>query len=151
MAPIPALDPAGFAACLAPAAAADALRRRIPDAFLVLAAGLLLLIRALQGSLRAGQFLGAASGFLFFLSLWAATRGRLGFGDVKLAGVVGFLVGVPGLLVAFLLAAAGGIAGLALRRLLCRVPWKESLPFAPFLAAGGLAAWYLAGPLEGLL
>ena len=60
-------------------------------------------------SLQADQFIGAAAGFLLFLGIWAAARGRLGFGDVKLAGLTGFLVGGRGLVVAVFLAALGGV------------------------------------------
>ena len=91
--------------------------KRIPDILLILAGLLLLLLRALQHSLQVNQFLGAAAGFLFFLGFWALTRQRLGFGDVKLSALVGFLVGPPGWVVAVFLASLGGILTLGVRRL----------------------------------
>jgi leader peptidase (prepilin peptidase)/N-methyltransferase len=64
----------------------------------------------------------------------------MGLGDVKLAGVLGAYLGaavIEALAVAF---AAGSIAGLVI---LLRHGWKarcRTIPFAPFLALGALAA-----------
>ena len=148
---LPGIEPIAFGACMAPVVFFDITERRIPDAFLLLAGLLLLLIRAATGTLRVNHFLGAAAGFLFFICIWAGARKRLGFGDVKLSGLIGFLVGAPGLIVAILLASAGGVAVLALRRLILRIPMNESIPFAPFLVAGGAASYFLTGPLVSLL
>jgi prepilin signal peptidase PulO-like enzyme (type II secretory pathway) len=148
---LPAIEPIAFGVCLAPAVFFDIKEKRIPDAFLIIAGLLLLLIRAATGTLRADHFLGAAAGFLSFLFAWALAGNRLGFGDVKLSGLVGFLVGAPGLIVAVFLASAGGVAVLALRRFVLRIPIGESIPFAPFLIAGGVVSYFVTGPLVSLL
>ncbi len=72
----------------------------------------------------------------FFL-LWAVTRGRgLGFGDVKLAFVIGLLLGYPsaviGLYVAFLTGALVGVILIILR--VARM--KSRIAFGPFLILG---------------
>jgi leader peptidase (prepilin peptidase)/N-methyltransferase len=148
---IPALEPAVFVACLAPIVYFDITEDRIPDVFLILAGLLLALIRALQHSLQVSQFIGAAAGFLLFLGIWAAARGRLGFGDVKLAGLTGFLVGGRGLVVAVFLAALGGILTILLRRLLLRTSLRERVAFAPFLIGGALASFFITDRLLGLV
>ena len=92
------------------------------------------------------------AGFLIFVTLAVLSRGGMGGGDVKLAGVVGVWLGLKLLPVALLLAVLfGGATALALlvSRSLRR---KDAIPFAPFLCAGAGAGlvwgeaignWYL--------
>jgi leader peptidase (prepilin peptidase)/N-methyltransferase len=66
-------------------------------------------------------------------------------GDVKLAGVMGLYLGVsviPALMAAFL---AGSIVGIAIVVRHGADARKKGVPFAPFLALGGLVG-LLAGP-----
>jgi leader peptidase (prepilin peptidase)/N-methyltransferase len=66
-------------------------------------------------------------------------------GDVKLAGVMGLYLGAsvaPALLTAFLLGSIVGIAIIARHGAAGR---KKGVPFAPFMALGGLVG-LLAGP-----
>jgi len=74
-----------------------------------------------------------------------AYPGGMGMGDVKLAGVMGLYLGlsvVPALFIAFLAGTAVGVARIAREGGGAR---KSGVPFAPFLALGGLVA-LLAGP-----
>ena len=68
----------------------------------------------------------------------------MGFGDVKLAGVLGAMLGAQNLLVALLLAflfgAVGGLIGRALGR-------GRVVPFGPYLVAGAWAALFYGTPL----
>ena len=137
-----------FAACMAPAVHADLASRRIPDLSLLLAASILLAFRLARTGLAAGQLVGALTAFLMFLAIWLAARSRMGFGDVKLAGLVGFLVGFPGWLLAVSGASLGGIAFVLVRRAAGRAPRDESIAFAPFLAAAAVGA-ALALPFLG--
>ena len=148
---VPGIEPIAFSLCMAPVVFFDVKEKRIPDVFLISGGLLLLLIRAAARTLHAGHFLGAAAGFFALLCIWAFAGKRLGFGDVKLSGLVGFLVGAPGWIVAVFLASAGGLATLVLRRLILRIPINKSIPFAPFLVAGGAASYFLTGPLMSLL
>jgi leader peptidase (prepilin peptidase) / N-methyltransferase len=107
-------------------------------AYPVLAA-LLALGAGTQGLARAAT--GAALLFGFFLAVAVAARGGIGFGDVKLAGVVGGMTAAVSW-GAFLTSAFGGfllgaIAGvlLVLGR---RANRKTAVPFGPFML---LAAW----------
>lgn len=76
---------------------------------------------------------------LFFYSLHLISRGGMGMGDVKLAGMVGILLFqmpqstlILGLFLAFLL---GAITGLVLMSL-GRATRKTSIPFGPFILIG---------------
>ena len=73
----------------------------------------------------------------------AADPEALGFGDVKLAGALGALLGAPGVLLALALAVGvGAVVGSAL--------WpsgRRTLPFAPFLWFGGYLVALTPAPL----
>ena len=96
------------------------------------------------------------SGFfasLFFFAIFAISRGRgMGFGDVKLAFLMGLILGFPGILVALFFAfLIGAIMGIGLIFFGAK-SLKSEVPFGPFLIIGvfialflghGLVEWYL--------
>jgi leader peptidase (prepilin peptidase)/N-methyltransferase len=89
----------------------------------------------------------AAGAAAFTLLLVAALihPAGMGMGDVKLAGVMGLYLGAsiaPALLVAFL---SGSIVGVALLVRHGASGRKRGIPFAPFLALGGIVG-LLVGP-----
>ncbi len=98
-------------------------------------------------------FSGLASAFFFFC-LWFFSSGRaMGFGDVKLAFLLGLFLGypviIPALFVSFFIGALIGIILVLLRK----KKMKSEVPFGPFLVMGtfiGLAwgediiLWYLS-------
>jgi len=96
---------------------------------------------------------GGGLGLGLFLIIAIVSRGGMGWGDVKLAGLIGLVAGFPLVLVAVMLAIiAGGLAAIALLALKLRER-KQTLPFGVFLAIGavitlvhgaGLWDWYLA-------
>jgi leader peptidase (prepilin peptidase)/N-methyltransferase len=84
-----------------------------------------------------------AVAFAVFFVLHLVSPRSMGFGDVKLAFVLGLSLGwlgwnevLLGLFLGFLYGAVVGLALLALRRR----ERNEALPFGPFLAAGALTA-----------
>lgn len=88
---------------------------------------------------------GAAAGFLFFYSLYWVGRkfygsNALGFGDVKLAMLLGAILGIQQVLIVLSLGMLlAGFAGIIL--LLTRHGSKQStLPYGAFLAAAGIIA-----------
>jgi leader peptidase (prepilin peptidase)/N-methyltransferase len=85
--------------------------------------------------------------FALYFALALAYPGGMGFGDVKLAGLLGLFLGwlswgsvVVATFGAFLL---GGIAGLVLI-LARRVTRKSAIPFGPFMLAGAFVAVFFA-------
>jgi len=70
------------------------------------------------------------------------SRGGMGWGDVKLAGVLGLFLAVGGTLAGLFVAfVAGALAGLSLV-VAGRKGAKDVIPFGPFLSLGGLVAFF---------
>jgi leader peptidase (prepilin peptidase)/N-methyltransferase len=96
--------------------------------------------------------LGGAIGFVIFLLIALVSRGGMGWGDVKLAALIGLATGFPLVFVAIIMGAIlGGIVavGLLIARKRGR---REMIPFGPFLAVAAMAtllwgsnilSWYL--------
>jgi leader peptidase (prepilin peptidase)/N-methyltransferase len=137
-------------AALAPALAVTDLRwRRLPDRLTLPAypaAALLLAGGALAVPGGAGHFLSALAGlvaaWLFFALLALIHPAGLGWGDVKLSGVLGLYLGwlgaaavVAGLLGAFVLAALAGLGLIATGK----ATRKSQIPFGPFMLASAIA------------
>src|SRR4051794_7933930 len=135
-----------FAAMLIAVADIDLEHRIVPNKILLpmavwaIGAGAFVHLDALPEMLIAG-----AGAFTALLLAALAYPGGMGMGDVKLAGVMGLYLGVsviPSLLVAFLLGSVVGIAIVVKHGAAAR---KKGVPFAPFMALGGLVG-LLAGP-----
>jgi leader peptidase (prepilin peptidase)/N-methyltransferase len=88
---------------------------------------------------------GAGAGFAIMLAIYIASRGGTGAGDVKLAALLGAILGFPqilaGLPTGFVLGGAAGIMVLLLRI----KGRKETIPFGPALVIGS-ALVLLVGP-----
>jgi len=68
----------------------------------------------------------------------------MGFGDVKLLGAIGALIGIPGVIYTILISSlAGTIVGIALILIGGR-EWQSRIPYGPYLAAGAMS-WVLGG------
>jgi leader peptidase (prepilin peptidase) / N-methyltransferase len=78
--------------------------------------------------------IGGAVGFVFLLVPAIISRGGMGFGDVKMAALIGFTTGFPEVFVAVLGGIVmGGLAAIFL--LVTRIKKrKEAIPFGPFLS-----------------
>ncbi|WP_426566854.1 prepilin peptidase [Angustibacter sp. McL0619] len=123
--------------------------KRLPDRIVLpsygVAAGLLLLPAILDdswGSLLRAIVSGAVLFAGYFLLAFINPRG-MGFGDVKLAGVLGIYLGWLGwgvlLIGAFGGFLLGGVFGLALM-LAGRAGRKTAIPFGPFMLAAAMVA-----------
>jgi prepilin signal peptidase PulO-like enzyme (type II secretory pathway) len=78
-----------------------------------------------------------AAGFFYFI-VWVSKETWMGKGDVRLAFLLGFFLGVGKMLVALFFAfQIGAVVGLALM-LLGRARMKTALPFGPFLILGAV-------------
>lgn len=133
-----------------PASLVDLRTFRIPD---ILSLGGALVALSVAGHLSlstrtilplASAALGYVVAFGIFAAVAAGMAGKLGFGDVKFAGFLGACLGAPLWFLAVFLAAASGLVAavgiVAARRHLT----VGRLPFAPFLAFGGIVAAVLA-------
>jgi leader peptidase (prepilin peptidase)/N-methyltransferase len=91
-----------------------------------------------------------AGAFLFFLVAALINPRGMGMGDVKLAGVMGLYLGklvIPALAIAFLVGSVVGIAIVMKHGMRSR---KVGVPFAPFMALGGLVAMLVGQQLIDL-
>jgi len=136
-------------ACLA-LLAIDAEFRILPDRITLtgIAVGLALSFFSRVRS-PASSFAGAAIGagglwlVAFLYEKWKKVEG-MGFGDVKMLGMIGALLGASGVVIAVLLASVtGSLVGLVLMAAR-RGSLQTALPFGVFLALGGIAAFFWA-------
>ena len=87
----------------------------------------------------ASAALGGAIGFVVFLLIALVSRGGMGWGDVKLAALIGLATGFPLVFVAIIMAAIlGGIVAVVLLATRRRGR-REMIPFGPFLAVAAMA------------
>jgi leader peptidase (prepilin peptidase)/N-methyltransferase len=96
--------------------------------------------------------LGGAIGFGIFLLIAIVSRGGMGWGDVKLAALIGLATGFPLVFFAIIMGAIlGGIVAVALVIAKKRTR-RETIPFGPFLALAAMItllwgsdilSWYL--------
>jgi leader peptidase (prepilin peptidase) / N-methyltransferase len=123
----------------------------IPDKILIWFAGIFLLERIfIPLTPWWNSLLGAATGFVLLLVIALVSKGGMGFGDVKLYAVLGFVLGFKLVLLSFFFSTLFGavIGGLAL--LFKIVKRKQPIPFGPFIAAGTLTAYYWGSELIDL-
>ncbi|MCU1601049.1 MAG: prepilin signal peptidase PulO-like peptidase [Frankiales bacterium] len=130
--------------------------KRLPDAIVkpswVVVAGLLTLAAATDGNWdQLGRAaLGAAALGAFYFALWFAYPAGMGFGDVKLAPILGAALGwlswgavAVGAFTGFLL---GGVFGIALIAM-GRGGRKSKVPFGPFMLLGTLIGVLAGGDI----
>jgi leader peptidase (prepilin peptidase) / N-methyltransferase len=130
--------------------------RRLPNAIVlpsyVVGGVLLVAVDLLRGDLARLPLvvIGGAGSFLFYFLLAAVKPGGMGFGDVKLAGVLGLFLGqagLPQLLVGtFAAFVLGGVVGIALI-VARRSTRKGTIPFGPWMLAGAWIGILAGAPL----
>jgi leader peptidase (prepilin peptidase)/N-methyltransferase len=132
--------------------------KRLPNAIVLpsyaVAAALLLLPAIIDGEWSAyvRALVGMVALFAFYFLLALIYPSGMGFGDVKLAGVLGLYLGwlgwgelIVGAFLGFLLGGLVG-GGLMVARKATR---KSAIPFGPFMLAGALLAIVWGGALAG--
>ena len=113
-----------------------------PAAVLALAASLL------PGGLSPEQsVMGGIVAFAAFFALAFIGRGALGYGDVKLAGVIGLMAGYPAVIGALFAGIVLGGLGAATLILARKATRKTAIAYAPYLVLGALAAILVRGPI----
>ncbi len=142
----------GLILIVIPAALIDLEHRIIPNRLTLLGAiAALALGTALDPAGEPARLIAgaAAGGFLLLAAL--AYPGGMGMGDVKLAGVMGLVLGAavaPAILIALLAGVLYGVFVAA--RLGAGAARKTAVPFGPFLALGAIVAVYVGTPLVDL-
>jgi len=138
-----------------PLAVIDTRCRRLPDPLTLPSYPIALALLGIAALLLPGggrQFLTAVLGltlaWAFFLLQVLIYPAGLGWGDVKLAGLLGLYLGwlgpgalAAGLFLGYLFAAVAGLGLIATRR----ASRRSHLAFGPFLLAGALAAVLITG------
>jgi leader peptidase (prepilin peptidase)/N-methyltransferase len=117
---------------------------------IVLVVGCWALDRDLDDLERAG--IGLVAGRAFFWLLWRVRSSGMGFGDVRLAGLLGCVLGhlgwpqlVVGLYAGFLLFGLPGLALAVVRR--DRAVLRTAFPFGPFMLVGALLGVVVGEPV----
>jgi leader peptidase (prepilin peptidase)/N-methyltransferase len=135
-----------FCAVLVAVSATDLSHRIIPNVIVLPAAAVVLVAQTvLEPSPQ--WLLGALGAFLFLFIAAIAYPGGMGMGDVKLALLLGAMLGrtVPvALMVGMITALVPSVVLLARHGKAAR---KMGIPFGPFLALGGLAALFFGEEL----
>jgi leader peptidase (prepilin peptidase) / N-methyltransferase len=143
-----------FLAVMLAAALIDARHRIIPNRLTypaLVAGAVLVVVLAVAG--RPVSVAGAAIGFLALggglLMIAIVASGGMGMGDVKLAGLIGLILGSIGLryvgVAAALAVLAGGVG--ALVALALGRSRRSAIPFGPYLAGGASAAALFGAPI----
>ena len=93
------------------------------------------------------SLLGAVVGFTLLLIIAIVSKGGMGGGDIKLFAVIGFVLGIKLLFVAFFLSTflgtIGGLIGMALGK----SNKKQPIPFGPYISLGTLIAYYFGNSI----
>jgi prepilin signal peptidase PulO-like enzyme (type II secretory pathway) len=128
-----------YAAFLLTVAVIDLERRRVLNVMLAPAAVVALLASLLPGppSLLSAV-VGGAAGFGFFFLIALIGRGKMGAGDVKLAGVIGLMIGFPAAIIALIIGIFLGGAAAIILLITRRAGRKSYFAYAPYLALGAL-------------
>jgi leader peptidase (prepilin peptidase)/N-methyltransferase len=144
----------GFFAVMLAAALIDARHRIIPNrlTYPALAIGAVALV-VLAATGQPVSLSGAAVGLVAFggtlLLIAVVAPAGMGMGDVKLAALIGAILGAIGLryvgVAAGLAVLAGGMGAIA--ALVRGRSRRSSIPFGPYLAAGAVAAALFGGPM----
>jgi len=100
----------------------------------------------------ANAALGGAVGFVILFLIAIVSRGGMGWGDVKLAALIGLATGFPLVFFSLIMGAIlGGIVAVALM-IVKKKTRRETIPFGPFLAVAAMITllwgsnilnWYL--------
>ncbi|HXA31222.1 MAG TPA: A24 family peptidase [Acidimicrobiales bacterium] len=126
--------------------------RRLVYPGLAVISGLLVVAAAVDGQWHrlATAGIGAVAAFaVLFLIWWLAPRG-IGFGDVRLAALIGLATGWIGLLDVYVALVAAFIAGLlggVATIVMGGTGGQTRIPFAPALAAGAIVAVFWGAPI----
>ncbi|WP_342743107.1 prepilin peptidase [Domibacillus mangrovi] len=121
----------------------------IPDKIVLFFFSLFLIVRMIHPLTSWwNSLLGAAAGFFLLLIIAIVSKGGMGGGDIKLFGVLGFMMGTKLVLLTFFLSCAfGAVIGLVLL-IFGIVKRGKPMPFGPYIAMAAITVYFHG---EGLL
>jgi leader peptidase (prepilin peptidase)/N-methyltransferase len=140
-----------FCVALVAVSATDLERRIVPNRIVLPASAAVLVLNLIWHPTAVWPIAGLGAALFFFLAALAYPRG-MGMGDVKLALLVGVAVGKPTPIAIFLALVLALVPSAVLVARHGSAARKMKIPFAPFLALGGLIGlfaghallhWYL--------
>jgi leader peptidase (prepilin peptidase)/N-methyltransferase len=91
--------------------------------------------------------IGGGVGFVLLLLPAILYRGGMGWGDIKLAGLIGLVTGFPLVFIALFLAIIGGGLTAAILLLAKLKSRKDAIPFGPFLSLAAMATMFWGSDL----
>jgi len=93
------------------------------------------------------SLVGALGAFLLLFLIAVVSKGGMGGGDVKLFGVLGYVIGWKLILLTFIIACfSGTIVGLAFM-MAGKMQKRNPIPFGPFIAFGALVSYFYGDSL----
>jgi leader peptidase (prepilin peptidase)/N-methyltransferase len=119
----------------------DLERRIVPNRIIVPALAVALVVQTARDPSLEWLLASLAAGGFFLLAA-LVNPGGLGMGDVKMAAFLGAWLGTPVVVALFAGALIAMIPALAILALRGGAGRKVGIPFAPFLAAGGIVALF---------
>ncbi len=116
----------------------------IPDEMLFIIFTCVLLFQLMSRSNKIEYIISGVICFSLFLIIYHLTRGKgMGFGDVKLAFVIGYVLGLQkGLLALYLAFLTGAVVSIILILLKIK-KLKQRIAFGPFMLLGAVMSYYL--------
>ena len=126
--------------------ATDLLRYRVPNVITYPSIALALVLAVVMPDADLmGAVIAALLGGGLFLLMAIVTRGGLGLGDVKLAVLIGAMLGLPAAYLALFYGVVAGGVIIFLLFAIGVVRRKEPVPYAPFLAIAAIGVALLQG------
>jgi len=86
--------------------------------------------------------LGALTGFLLLYIIALLSKGGMGGGDIKLYFVIGLVLGVKGVLLAFFVSTLIGALFSVFGILIGKLHRKSAIPFGPFISFGAIVTYF---------
>ncbi|UFT97928.1 A24 family peptidase [Radiobacillus kanasensis] len=93
------------------------------------------------------KILGASAGFVIIAIVILVSKGGMGAGDMKLFGVLGFVLGLKNICIAFFFSTIIGAIVSGLLLLFRLIHRKEPVPFGPFIAVGALISYFFGNDI----
>lgn len=141
-----------FIAFLIPVIYFDIKEKRIPDACIISGIIVLFATKIIIFKVFSIWFLiNPIAGFFMIWILWYFSKEKIGLGDAKLCAYIALAAGLIGCFSAVFIASFSGLIFFLIMTLSKRLTLKDSIPFGPFLAFGGILAYFFKEPFYNII